>query len=162
MAGVYHHLPYALAHRACRADLNRVAVDGIALRRAIRVDASSGADGQGDVTRLARIGIVAAEPIAPVVAIAAELRLAADGFEIARFGANAQIAASNDQRLSLIILNNSAGIVYLGNATGITAANGLPLAAGASLTDTYSGDAWWCFNGQAGTADVRVLETSGD
>lgn len=75
-------------------------------------------------------------------------------------GANVMLVPSNDQRLSLIILNNSAGIVYLGNATGVTAANGLPIAAGASLTDTSSGDSWWVFS--VASADMRCLETSGD
>ena len=47
------------------------------------------------------------------------------------------LVPANDQRLSLIILNNSAGIAYLGTATGVTAANGIPpLAASASLADT--------------------------
>ncbi|HEY8694843.1 MAG TPA: hypothetical protein VIR57_19105 [Chloroflexota bacterium] len=76
-------------------------------------------------------------------------------------GASVQLVASNDQRLSLIILNNSAGIAYVGTAPGpITAANGLPLAAGASLTDTTSGDPWWVFSVAA--ADMRCLETSAD
>lgn len=75
-------------------------------------------------------------------------------------GANVMLVPANDQRLSLVIVNNSAAIVYLGTATGVTAANGLPLAAGASLTDTTSGDPWWVFS--AASADMRCLETSAD
>ena len=76
-------------------------------------------------------------------------------------GAAAVVLPANSERLSAVILNNSAGVVYLGSGTaGLSAANGLPLAAGASLTDTTSGDAWAVFNGQAGAADIRVMETS--
>jgi hypothetical protein len=74
--------------------------------------------------------------------------------------ATTQVLGSNSDRLSAVILNNSAGVVYLGVSSPITTANGMPLAAGASYTDTFSGDPWFVFNGQGVAADIRVLETS--
>jgi hypothetical protein len=75
-------------------------------------------------------------------------------------GVNVQLLAANPDRRSAVIVNNSAGIVYVGKDNTVSAANGIPLVAGGSIADTTSGDAWWAFNGQAGTADVRCLEVA--
>jgi hypothetical protein len=69
-----------------------------------------------------------------------------------------QVLATNSNRLSAIIVNNSAGTVYLGSDNGVTGSSGIPLAAGASFNDTSSYDAWYVYNTQAATADIRVLE----
>src|ERR1700722_17321669 len=42
-----------------------------------------------------RVGVVAAEPVAPVIAAAAELRLAGDGLEFAGVGLEAEITAAD-------------------------------------------------------------------
>jgi len=68
------------------------------------------------------------------------------------------IIAANTARKGLIITNNGTVPVYLGIA-GVTTANGIPLPAGASLTDDVTTDAWYGIVA-SGTADVRVVEIS--
>jgi hypothetical protein len=75
-------------------------------------------------------------------------------------GVNALVLGANNERLTAVIINNSAGVVYLGKDATVAVANGLPLAANASFTDVSSIDDWWVFNGQAGAADIRVLEVT--
>ena len=49
-------------------------------------------------------GVVVAEPVAPVVAAAAELRLAFDGFELAGVRAEAEVAAADGDGRSVGVL----------------------------------------------------------
>lgn len=71
------------------------------------------------------------------------------------------LAANANRKAALIANNNPSGgqTLYLGRDNTVTAANGLPLAAGAVLGDVSSSDAWWGIVG-SGTADARVLEVS--
>jgi hypothetical protein len=75
-------------------------------------------------------------------------------------GVNALVLGANNERQTAVIINNSAGVVYLGKDATVAVANGLPLAAGQSWTDASSIDDWWVFNGQAGAADIRILEVT--
>lgn len=72
-------------------------------------------------------------------------------------GTNPALLASNDSiRKAVIIANNaSSGTLYIGNI-GVTAANGIPIAAGTSFVDTISQDAWYGI-ASSGTLDVRIL-----
>lgn len=68
--------------------------------------------------------------------------------------------ASNKHRLSAVFVNAHASIAcYLGKDATVTTANGIPLAAGASFTDSFSTDAWYVIPA-SGTTDLRVLEVA--
>jgi hypothetical protein len=69
------------------------------------------------------------------------------------------ILAANADRVTALIVNNGSVTVYLGKANTVTAANGLPLVAGATLEDGESGSAWYGITA-SGSSDVRVLEVS--
>lgn len=62
----------------------------------------------------------------------------------------------NALREMSIIANSGTVAIYLGRDNTVTTANGLPLAAGASLTDDVSDDEWWAIAGGAGEA--RIIE----
>jgi hypothetical protein len=68
------------------------------------------------------------------------------------------ILAANTGRRGLIFYNNGSATVYLGG-TGVTVAGGIPLAAGASFSDTLTTDAWSGIV-STGTVDLRVIEVS--
>lgn len=68
------------------------------------------------------------------------------------------LAAATSAARSVVIVNNGSVTVYLGKANTVTTSNGIPLAAGQSLSDRDSLDAWYGITG-SGSADVRVLET---
>ena len=72
------------------------------------------------------------------------------------------ILASNPQRRGCLIVNNeTSATIYLGFDTSLTTANGLPLAAGASLNNSDDSALWrgviYGIVGSA-TADVRYWE----
>lgn len=64
------------------------------------------------------------------------------------------VAASTRKQAS--IFNNGSVTVYLGKDNTVTAANGYPLPAGASLDDDKTTDAWWGITA-SGAGDLRVL-----
>ena len=67
------------------------------------------------------------------------------------------VIPANKHRLSCVIANAHATVaVYIGPA-GVTIANGIPIAAGASFTDNFSTDAWYMIPA-SGTSDVRAVE----
>jgi len=68
------------------------------------------------------------------------------------------LQAENSARCKLVIANNSTAPIYVGGAS-VTTATGIPIAAGASLVDDASEDAWYAIVA-VGTADVRVEETA--
>lgn len=70
----------------------------------------------------------------------------------------ASIVAANPDRLSLMIHNAGAVVVYLG-PSGVTTSSGVPLGVGATLTDTTSVDAWYAITA-SGTGDLRIIEVS--
>ena len=70
----------------------------------------------------------------------------------------ASIVAANPDRLSVTIHNAGSVVVYLG-PSGVTTSTGLPLAVGATLTDTTSVDAWHAITA-SGTGDLRIIEVS--
>lgn len=74
--------------------------------------------------------------------------------------AGSEILAANAQRKSALIVNNSGGTVYLGGSSGVTSANGIPLADGQSLTDTTSTDAWYARAATGVTGDLRICEVA--
>lgn len=69
-----------------------------------------------------------------------------------------EVLAANSDRRSALIFNNSDGTVYLGVDSGVSIANGVPLAIGQSMTDTTSVDAWWVIGNTDVTVDLRVIE----
>jgi hypothetical protein len=69
------------------------------------------------------------------------------------------LLAANTERERALLMNNGSQTVYLGKDNTVTAANGLPLAAGASLEDDRTSDAWWGITA-SGTGDVRILEVT--
>jgi len=74
--------------------------------------------------------------------------------------AAASVLAANANRKSATILNAHATLtVYLGASGAVTTANGLPLAAGASLADAVSTDAWFAIMA-SGTGDLRIVEVA--
>ncbi len=73
-------------------------------------------------------------------------------------GSATQVLAANDNRKSASLKNTGAATVYLG-LSDVTINTGYPLAAGESLTDGVSLDAWYGITA-SGTADVRVIEVS--
>ena len=54
-----------------------------------------------------------------------------------------QILAANSARKNCLLYNAGPATVYVGASSSVTVANGVPLAAGAYLTDDSSVDAWW-------------------
>lgn len=71
----------------------------------------------------------------------------------------AVVLSANALRTSCLIQNVGTVDVYLGKDNTVTTTNGIKLAAGASLADDASVDAWWGITA-SGTADLRVLETA--
>lgn len=69
------------------------------------------------------------------------------------------LLASNASRISALLSNAGSVTVYLGRGNSVAATTGIPLAPGASLTDTDSTDDWWGITA-SGTGDIRVLEVS--
>lgn len=68
------------------------------------------------------------------------------------------VLAANDQRKAAIIHNAGTAIVYVG-ASGVTTSTGIPLAAGATITDDVSTDAWHAVMA-SGTGDLRIIEVA--
>lgn len=66
------------------------------------------------------------------------------------------IIAARTGRKALIILNNSAGDVYIGG-TGVTTTNGFKLTTGQSFSDYATGAAWYGIVASS-TANMRVIE----
>ena len=70
-----------------------------------------------------------------------------------------QLAAASTSRKNVVIVNAGTATIYLGKDNTVTATGatgGIPLPAGATLTDENTTDAWWAISGTAGQ-DVRVL-----
>lgn len=69
------------------------------------------------------------------------------------------VLAENKRRGVALIQNVDAAIdIYLGRDNTVTSSNGIRLAAGQTLTDTFSTDAWFAI-AASGTVSVRVLES---
>ena len=68
-----------------------------------------------------------------------------------------QILAANPNRAGAIIANTGASTLFIGRDNTVTTGNGIPVAAGGSIEDNQSGDAWFGIVA-SGTADVRALE----
>lgn len=71
----------------------------------------------------------------------------------------AVLLAAAATRKCAVIHNAGAVTVYLGKDSGLTTANGLPLAGGATLVDDCSVDAWWARTA-SGTGDLRIYEVA--
>ena len=70
-----------------------------------------------------------------------------------------EVLAANAGRKSALIVNYSTGTVFVG-PSGITTATGTPLAAGASLADDASTDAWYAICDTGVTGDLRITEVA--
>jgi len=73
-----------------------------------------------------------------------------------------ELIGANDQRIKLTIQNLDSGEIYYGEDNTVTAANGIKLAAAASVEEEFDGHKWyqgavWAIV-SSGTADVRVWE----
>lgn len=73
--------------------------------------------------------------------------------------ATAAPASLLTNRVTLTMVNNSEFTIYLGGS-GVTTANGLPLAPGASFSDDVEETPYYCRSGASdgGTANLRVME----
>ena len=76
-----------------------------------------------------------------------------------------KIVDNNPQRIGLIIVNNdTVKTIYVGQDSTVTAANGIPVAPGANLTEQNGGGGTEMYYGpvyaipSAGTVDVRYWE----
>lgn len=69
------------------------------------------------------------------------------------------IVAANASRKSVTIHNAGTVTVYLGLNGSVTSSNGLPLGAGATLSDDASTDAWYAITA-SGTGDLRIVEVA--
>lgn len=69
------------------------------------------------------------------------------------------LLAANPARATAMLVNNGTATVFLGKDATVTTTTGIPLAAGASLVDDRSSDAWYGILA-TGTGDVRVLEVT--
>ena len=72
----------------------------------------------------------------------------------------ASVLAANVNRRAALIANAGVNTVYLGRDNTVTVANGIPLGPGASLTDSWSSDAWWGIMAANEAGDVRVVEVT--
>lgn len=70
------------------------------------------------------------------------------------------ILAANNRRKSAILYNSHATDTMYVGPSGVTTSNGIPVVAGASLTDNASTDAWYAIAASGSTA--RVLEVVRD
>jgi len=68
------------------------------------------------------------------------------------------LAPANGDRVSIAIINNGGVTLYVGGS-GVTAATGVPIPAGAALADSDSTDAYYGIVA-SGTVDARVLEAT--
>lgn len=71
----------------------------------------------------------------------------------------AQALAANEARVKAVIVNNGGNTVFLGKDNTVTTSNGLALAAGATLEDDVSSDAWFAVV-VSGTGDLRICEVT--
>lgn len=71
-----------------------------------------------------------------------------------------QVVAANAGRKAVIIANYSGGTVWLGKDNTVSAANGIPLPDGATLSDDVSVDAWWAVADAGVTGDLRIVEVA--
>ena len=71
-------------------------------------------------------------------------------------GTAALIEPQNSNRVQVMIVNTGAALCYIGLTAGVTAANGLPLSAGASLNLTCQSAIYAISNGT--NTELRVLE----
>lgn len=68
-----------------------------------------------------------------------------------------QLLAANANRKEAILKNNAANTIYLGKDATVTAANGFALAAGETMEDDRSTDAWWGIT-VTGAGEVHIIE----
>lgn len=72
------------------------------------------------------------------------------------------LAPLNGMRVAFLVHNNEAQtVMYIGRTNAVTAANGVPVDAGDTFTESDSYDAWWGIVA-AGSADSRVIITTLD
>ena len=72
------------------------------------------------------------------------------------------LAPVNGRRVNFLVLNNEAQtVMYVGSDATVTAANGVPVAAGGTFEDITSYDEWWGIVA-AGSADARTIITTLD
>ncbi len=69
-----------------------------------------------------------------------------------------EILPGNPTRLAAIITNTGPDTAYLGGGSGVTAADGLPLAPGAALVDEWSRDAWFAAINGGEACSLSVVE----
>lgn len=69
------------------------------------------------------------------------------------------VVALNANRVNLLIYNAGSVPVYLGQSSGVTTSNGVPLGVNSSLEDTNSKDSWYAITA-GGTGNLRVIETA--
>jgi hypothetical protein len=72
-----------------------------------------------------------------------------------------EIVPANPQRLSLLLVNMGAGVVYLGDNSSVTTATGLAITSGTNLAEDMGGTKLYCgsYFGIANTAaTVRYWE----
>lgn len=68
-----------------------------------------------------------------------------------------QLLASNPLRRKFVFFNNGAFKIFLGFTNAVSAANGFPLASGATwVEDAYNGDIWGI--SPSGADDIRVMD----
>lgn len=71
-----------------------------------------------------------------------------------------QLVAKDEKRTTFLVYNNGSVTVYILSAQTMTAADGMPVIAGASYENDSSTAAFWII-AASGTQDVRV-EVTGD
>ena len=69
------------------------------------------------------------------------------------------VLAANSSRKSATIQNAGTVDVYLGKDNTLTTSTGIKLAAGDSLQDKNSTEAWWAIT-SSGTGDLRIIEVA--
>lgn len=72
----------------------------------------------------------------------------------------AELVAANATRKTVLFVNRSGGTVFLGPAGTVTAATGIPLPDGASISDDVSVDAWHAIADAGISGDVRIVEVA--
>lgn len=113
-----------------------------------RVKISQGADGSAtDVSSAAPLSVK--QPLAAASATTVS--------NVAPTGTAASAVAQNTARNSLLIVNNGTQTVYLGDTSGVTTSNGLPLPPGASWSTTTYYDVVYAIT-SSGTGDLRYWE----
>ena len=75
-------------------------------------------------------------------------------------GTTASLAlAADTNRLNALFMNEGTVKVYLGTTSGVTSADGFPIAPGAGLEDNLTTGAWYAV-AASGTGDIRILKVA--